>query len=1042
MSKAVREHLYDVIDRNAEWNKIQHLQNKGDTLLTNLASTAKKYQGSSSNVQGRSHVAGEESLNVAREKLEEAVKQEAEATEELQLFQEENQAHLEDDNSDADDLFGDEEEDELKEEKKKQLKLYEGKLEAVRALVQDRAERVAALSMDSSRGALDDVNTSSDSSSSAIINKLCFKELWSEGEYRQYLSTLTEERQVADVTDYLQLVQEGNEAVLVEAKLLFDATPRSKRHDRDYYRTFVAKGMRPIAYRFMLSPLRAGIKLDEQALSFSGEFNYQRRLADDADNNVESENPALWVSPQPEIEPDTFAAELVSSGELVLLTQKYADSDLRVSDPLHGCRYVAAMEMAYEPRIRKQLRDIYRKEAVLTTTPTKMGLATIDTFHEHYGLHLIRQKPIRDHFADDFMMQQPGIDESQKTIMMEGMRRKEKESCLQFLRAWKAHLAGFITLKVHLPDGSKDDINWFKSGKHSQQGFVDLSPFTNFLEPLYLFSNNGLTSGVETLWQEEKKKVIKQALNSFLFPLFEDEVMKDLAAAAIKFGVAEAASSLQAMAFEGPYRPNNLLGENRFIVPTGELPFVGVSVGLDSREATFLAAVSARGELKSSLAIPAGKQVTDLDMHDKVVGFLMSARPSAVVVGTAGGILSRLLNRKLSDIVNEATEKWNNRLLRGEDEDDEEYGARKRDFENRYGMFENYDDQDGELWKCNVDLIDDNVAQLFGRSVRGTKEFPDAPVNLKCAISIARHAQDPLAELCYAWSVASDTGNFGVEMLSMNVHPLQRHVPRAALLRSYERALCRAVAEVGVDVNAACTLDHKHGALQFVPGFGPRKAANLKQNVARMGGSVPSRKYLLAKRLLGPLVYNNSVAFLRIRVCEQLSVRHINPLDDTRLHPDVYIRNTWANKIAVDALEEHVGGIEEQEMEEIYIRAVRAVMVDSKAQVKILFNATKKQWENAYGPTFSIAAWDPHNLPAEAWQDKVEELDLDAFAEMIEESGVGKWLSHLTMIKWEFRFPFEDPRKPVRKLWNFSPLLGVKDFVPSRVTFSFSLWTC
>jgi len=176
---------------------------------------------------------------------------------------------------------------------------------------------------------------------------------------------------------------------------------------------------------------------------------------------------------------------------------------------------------------------------------------------------------------------------------------------------------------------------------------------------------------------------------------------------------------------------------------------------------------------------------------------------------------------------------------------------------------------------------------------------------------------------------------------------------------------------------------------------------------------VPSRKYLLAKRLLGPLVYNNSAAFLRIRECEQLAGRHIHPLDDTRLHPDVYIRNTWALKIAVDALEEHVSGADE---EELYIRAVRDVMLDSRKQVVSLFNATRKQWENMYGPTFSIAGWDPHGLPADAWQDKVEELDLDTFAEMIEDSGVGKWLSHLIMIKWEFRLPFEDPRKPVRKL--------------------------
>jgi len=51
--------------------------------------------------------------------------------------------------------------------------------------------------------------------------------------------------------------------------------------------------------------------------------------------------------------------------------------------------------------------------------------------------------------------------------------------------------------------------------------------------------------------------------------------------------------------------------------------------------------------------------------------------------------------------------------------------------------------------------------------------------------------------------------------------------------------------------------------------------------------------------------------------------------------------------------------------------------------------------------------------PAERWWDKVEELDLDTFANMIEQSRLGKWLSHLVMIKWEFRLPYEDPRKPM-----------------------------
>ena len=56
------------------------------------------------------------------------------------------------------------------------------------------------------------------------------------------------------------------------------------------------------------------------------------------------------------------------------------------------------------------------------------------------------------------------------------------------------------------------------------------------------------------------------------------------------------------------------------------------------------------------------------------------------------------------------------------------------------------------------------------------------------------------------------------------------------------------------------------------------------------------------------------------------------------------------------------------------------------------------------------------DVPVEVWHDKVEELDLDTFAHMIEENGHGKWHFHMEMIKLEFRLPFADPRNPWR-LW-------------------------
>lgn len=313
--------------------------------------------------------------------------------------------------------------------------------------------------------------------------------------------------------------------------------------------------------------------------------------------------------------------------------------------------------------------------------------------------------------------------------------------------------------------------------------------------------------------------------------------------------------------------------------------------------------------------------------------------------------------------------------------------------------------------QCNVDIVDDNVAQLFGRSVRGKKEFPEFPTNLKVAVSCARYAKDPLGELAYTWSAASDAGVFGTEMLYLNIHPLQRLVPRTLLLREYERVLCGVTADVGVDVNAACAHDHVHGLLTFVPGLGPRKANNLRQSAERIGGVVSNRKAVLAKRMLGPVVYNNAVAFLRVRATDQLEDQRLHPLDDSRCHPDVYQRNRWAVKIAVDALE--LGDSVAQD-DENAITAIRDIMDDSQLEVKRLYDATKSEWERAYGSgTFNTAEWDPKLLPPESWRDKIEELDIEAFADMIEQNGSGKWLTQLTMTKWELRMPYEDPRKPM-----------------------------
>ena len=917
-----------------------------------------------------------------------------------------------------------------KKARKAKIPVVEGQLVATQQLLNARAQALIAINENLENAKAREAEAIGGGEAGAqnlMAKKMCHSKLWNAGDYQAYLSSITEYRHAADVKGYLNLIGEGNDAVRTNV-LGANSTDgnkkkRSRRFDRTFYRTCVSEGLRNVCYKFVIPPFRAGIILEDNLTKGGPGFSFDKKLPGES-----SDDPARWVPPTVPSTPQEFAGDLVGSGELVLLSEVMGrggdvldslEEHPELQDPLRGCRYVAAMELAYEPRIRRHLRSIYRNNCTLSTRPTSKGKASIDAFHEYHGLHLIKEKAIKEHFPMDEEEQESrkmGLSAEEQKKVDEKAEKQEHESCTQYLRILKAERSGDINVNVHLPMTSPntDGNEWYEQedeywGKRENQ---DLSCLTSELEKVY-FPLNGDTDE----WNGERRKVLHLALTQFLLPQFEVEIRRDLREAAVKKGAEEAADTLGKMAMEGPLRPTYMITENRFLVPTGDLKMVGFCLSTDNKEASYFAAVNERGELVDHLAIPGGTRVDGDKMREKVIHFLMVNRPAAIVVGTGGGVESRAVARKIGEVIAEAIERWGKRFEQREDEDDDDYSERQAAERQMYDAGRDEDDEEDDDWKCNVDLVDDNVSQLFGRSVRGKKEFPDMAVNLKIATSIARHAKDPLAELTYAWSVASDAGVFGTEMLYMNVHPLQQILPKTMLLRQYERVLCRAVAQVGVDFNAACNQSHLHGLLTFVPGLGPRKAASIKQSLIRIGGIIDSRKALLGKRLLGPVVYNNAVAFLRIRQTEDHS-KDLHPLDDTRLHPDVYHRNNWAQKIAIDALEmgENLNA-SSSDREDMQNTALRNIMKDSRKEIQRLFDATKEEWEAAYGPTFNVPAWDPRmNVPGEAWRDKVEELDLEAFAGILEEQGNGKWYSHLQMIKWEFRLPFQDPRTPMEPL--------------------------
>jgi transcription elongation factor SPT6 len=904
-------------------------------------------------------------------------------------------------------------------EKKENLEKH---LATVQALLENRAEKVTDVQTKLVSAKVQSSESMRDQGPSReVTRKIRRDSLWNARDIVDYLSGLTDVRHVLDLNLYLGLLNEGNDAIRkkempiqTQSGKTKDVRKKSRRFDRDFYRTCVGEGLRAICYKFLLPPNRVGIKMEDMSASHNFDFNK-------AMPGEQHPSPQNWVAPMLESQtPDEFANEVIGSGELVLLssTGGMDPDDQETNDPLRGCRYVAAMELAHEPRVRRHLRNIYRRHAVLTTRPTKKGTEMIDAFNDYYGLHLIKNKGIKEHFPMDEKESAEkramlGPDECRE--LDREMKKREHDSCLQYLRILKAEHTGHISAHVHLPLLEVLDDWYSQDEQYRNREKQDLSALMQELERVY-FPLDGDTEE----WNSERKKVLTQSLLQFLLPKFEAEIRRELKEAAVKVCVEAAGENLYNMAMEGPYRPQALMHtENRFLYPTGDLPMVGLCCSSDPKEATYLACVTERGALKDHLAIPGGTHIDSGKYREKVISFLLQSRPAAVLVGTSGGFGSRILHRKMNDLITEAVQRWKDKDIQGHDEDDEDFETRRVSFDKIIPA--RYDEDEDEEWKCSADLIDDNVAQLFGRSVRGKKEFPDHRTNLKIAISIARYAKDPLGELTYAWSVASDVGNFGSELLYINIHPMQQQLPRTLLLRQYERALCEVVAAVGVDVNAACSLDHLQGLLSFAPGLGPRKAASLKQSVQQLGEVIGSRRFLLEKRLIGPVVYNNAVAFLRIRNVDVDDGQIMNPLDDTRLHPDVYNRNNWAVKIATDALERAED--ETRNKERAGIKALRDVMDNSAQEVERLFLATKEEWESLYGPTFKVFEWNPRvSVPANKWRDKVEELDLDAFADMIEQSGQGKWNSHLQMIKWEFRLPYADPRTPME------PLTGDKLF--------------
>ena len=72
-----------------------------------------------------------------------------------------------------------------------------------------------------------------------------------------------------------------------------------------------------------------------------------------------------------------------------------------------------------------------------------------------------------------------------------------------------------------------------------------------------------------------------------------------------------------------------------------------------------------------------------------------------------------------------------------------------------------------------VAIVKDELANIFKRSPRAEKLYPDLQPSTWAAISLARYAQEPLTEYCALWTSVNSVDEFGYEALYLDLHPLK-----------------------------------------------------------------------------------------------------------------------------------------------------------------------------------------------------------------------------------------------------------------------------
>ncbi|KAM1234373.1 hypothetical protein ACFX13_004034 [Malus domestica] len=261
---------------------------------------------------------------------------------------------------------------------------------------------------------------------------------------------------------------------------------------------------------------------------------------------------------------------------------------------LKGARHMAAVEISWEPCVRKYVRSNYLDITEISTNPTLEGNVAIDASHQFAGVKWLKRKPLNRFEGAQWLL----------------IQKAEEEKLLQ--------------VTIQLPE---DRLNKL------------ISDFNEY------YLSDGVSKSAQ-LWNEQRKLILQDALFNFLLPSIEKEARSLLTSRAKHWLRVEYGNALWNQVSVGPYqRKENDGSSNNEAAPKVMACFWG-----PGNPATTFVMLDSSGEVLDVLYagalslrfLNANDEKRKKDEQERILKFMIDHQPHVVVLGGVNLSCTRL----------------------------------------------------------------------------------------------------------------------------------------------------------------------------------------------------------------------------------------------------------------------------------------------------------------------------------------------------------------------------------------------------------------